>query len=112
MYSSTRPRPTDCQVPPPAATRDKPLRALIFDSYYDPYRGVVVFIRIVDGELRKGDKVLRFAPRYPHPRPPPQRAHTAFVPFASALHLGFLNRDLPRRTTARVALDGRTVASG
>ena len=46
------------QVPAPADTRDKPLRALIFDSYYDPYRGVVVFMRIVDGELRKGDKVI------------------------------------------------------
>jgi len=45
------------QVPPPAATSDQPLRALIFDSYYDPYRGVVVFIRVVDGELRKGDKI-------------------------------------------------------
>eukprot|EP00967_Tisochrysis_lutea_P154349 scaffold306396_cov33-Tisochrysis_lutea.AAC.2 len=44
-------------VPAPADTRDKPLRALIFDSYYDPYRGVVVFMRIVDGELRKGDKI-------------------------------------------------------
>ena len=44
-------------VPPPEARIDEPLRALIFDSYYDPYRGVVVFIRIVSGEVRKGDKV-------------------------------------------------------
>jgi len=45
------------RIPPPAPTIDEPLRALIFDSYYDPYRGVVVFIRLVDGEMRKGDKV-------------------------------------------------------
>jgi GTP-binding protein LepA len=44
-------------VPHPAADKEKDLRALIFDSYYDAYRGVVVFFRVVDGEVRKGDKV-------------------------------------------------------
>lgn len=44
-------------LPPPSADRTKNLRALIFDSYYDSYRGVVVFFRVVDGEVRKGDKV-------------------------------------------------------
>lgn len=44
-------------LPPPQADRSKPLRALIFDSYYDAYRGVVVFFRVIDGEVRKGDKV-------------------------------------------------------
>ncbi|CAI5481647.1 unnamed protein product, partial [Closterium sp. Yama58-4] len=45
------------KVPPPAPTRDQPLRCLIFDSYYDPYRGVIVYFRVVDGEVRKGDSV-------------------------------------------------------
>jgi len=45
------------RIPPPPATLEEPLRALIFDSYYDPYRGVVVFVRVVDGEMRKGDKI-------------------------------------------------------
>jgi len=45
------------QVPPPVDTRDEKLRALIFDSYYDAYRGVVVYFRVVDGTVRKGDKV-------------------------------------------------------
>jgi GTP-binding protein LepA len=44
-------------VPPPADTSSRPLRALIFDSYYDAYRGVVVLFRIVDGVLRRGDRV-------------------------------------------------------
>lgn len=44
-------------VPAPDADRSKALRALIFDSYYDAYRGVVVFFRVVDGEVRKGDKI-------------------------------------------------------
>lgn len=51
------------KVPPPEQTEceerlsEKPLRALIFDSYYDAYRGVVVFFRVVEGEIKKGDKV-------------------------------------------------------
>ena len=45
------------KVPAPAPKRAAPLRALIFDSYYDAYVGVVSQIRVVDGEIRKGDKV-------------------------------------------------------
>lgn len=48
-------------VPPPEDTVDKPLRALIFDSYYDPYRGVIVYFRVVDGNVKKGDKVRLMA---------------------------------------------------
>ncbi|MCQ2354961.1 MAG: translation elongation factor 4 [Clostridia bacterium] len=44
-------------VPPPTGDENKPLRALIFDSYYDSYLGVVVYIRIMDGVLRTGDKI-------------------------------------------------------
>ncbi|MBC6436331.1 elongation factor 4 [Nostoc sp. HG1] len=48
-------------VPPPADTVDQPLRALIFDSYYDPYRGVIVYFRLMDGRLKQGDKVRLMA---------------------------------------------------
>lgn len=49
------------RVPPPADTREKPLRALIFDSYYDAYRGVIVYFRVVDGSLAAGDVVKLMA---------------------------------------------------
>jgi GTP-binding protein LepA len=48
-------------VPPPRDTIDQPLRALIFDSYYDSYRGVVVYFRVMDGSVRRGDKVRLMA---------------------------------------------------
>jgi GTP-binding protein LepA len=48
-------------VPPPADTVADPLRALIFDSYYDPYRGVIVYFRVMDGTIRRKDKVRLMA---------------------------------------------------
>ncbi len=42
------------RVPPPRGLRDRPLRALIFDSHYDAYKGVVAYVRIVDGSVRAG----------------------------------------------------------
>jgi GTP-binding protein LepA len=49
------------RLPPPKGERDAPLKALLIDSYYDAYLGVVVLVRIVDGELRKGQKIRMMA---------------------------------------------------
>jgi GTP-binding protein LepA len=45
------------RMPPPAAPADNRVRALVFDSVYDTYRGVVTYVRVVSGTLRKGDKI-------------------------------------------------------
>ena len=48
-------------IPAPAGDSDKPLKALIFDSHYDSYLGVVVYIRVFDGSIRAGDRIRLMA---------------------------------------------------
>ena len=49
------------EIPAPKGDPDAPLKALIFDSHYDPYLGVVVYIRIFDGSIKAGDKIRLMA---------------------------------------------------
>jgi GTP-binding protein LepA len=49
------------RVPPPRGDADAPTRALIFDSVYDPYRGALVYFRVIDGGVRLGDRVRMLA---------------------------------------------------
>jgi len=49
------------RIPPPKGATDKPLRALIFDSHYDAYKGVIAYVRVMDGAVRSNDVVRMIA---------------------------------------------------
>jgi GTP-binding protein LepA len=49
------------QVAPPSGKDSEPARALIFDSYYDDYRGVILYVRVVDGAIRKSEQIVMMA---------------------------------------------------
>jgi GTP-binding protein LepA len=48
-------------IPPPKGHEDAPLRALVFDSYYDSYRGAIAYVRVMEGRLKVGDKIRMMA---------------------------------------------------
>ncbi|MBQ8623789.1 MAG: translation elongation factor 4 [Oscillospiraceae bacterium] len=48
-------------IPAPKGDTEKPLKALIFDSYYDPYKGVIIYVRVKEGTLKVGDTIKFFA---------------------------------------------------
>ncbi len=49
------------RIPPPKGDRDGPLKAMLVDSWYDPYLGVVILIRVIDGVIRKGQEIMFMA---------------------------------------------------
>ncbi len=49
------------ETPPPNGEADKPLRALVFDSYYDDYRGVILYVRVMDGQIAKNSQIKMMA---------------------------------------------------
>ncbi|HLI91104.1 MAG TPA: translation elongation factor 4 [Ktedonobacteraceae bacterium] len=49
------------QVPPPGGDPEQPLRALVFDSHYDAYKGVIAYVRVIDGQLHEGERIAMMA---------------------------------------------------
>ncbi|KKO51280.1 translation elongation factor 4 [Paenibacillus sp. DMB20] len=49
------------KVPAPTGSGEEPLKALIFDSHYDPYKGVIVYVRVIDGSIKAGSKIKMMA---------------------------------------------------
>ncbi|MCG8554841.1 MAG: translation elongation factor 4 [Proteobacteria bacterium] len=73
------------RVPPPRGHAHDPLRALVIDSWYDSYRGAVVLVRVVDGTLKKGEKIRMIAARADYE----VNEIGVFAPFPkAATHLG------------------------
>ena len=91
-------------VPPPRGSPEAPLRALIFDSWFDPYRGVITLLRVADGRLRLGQKIRLWSSGkvceveglgYQSPKPVPCEE-------LSAGEVGFLCANIKTVTDARI----------
>jgi GTP-binding protein LepA len=92
------------RLPPPAGDPDAPLKALIFDSWYDPYRGVVIVARVIDGVLRQGMKIRLMAEGQDYeatqvgvfvPKP-------VFVPELGVGEVGFLVANIKKVSDAKI----------
>ncbi|MEJ5367538.1 MAG: translation elongation factor 4 [Bryobacteraceae bacterium] len=92
------------RIPPPKGDPGAPLRALIFDSWFDPYRGVIILARVVDGTIRKGMKIRLWSTDkvyeveglgYQSPKPVP-------CDELSAGEVGFLYANIKTVSDARV----------
>ncbi len=82
-------------VPPPTGGAQAALRALIFDSYYDDYRGVILYVRVVDGQITKNDNLKMMAARNE----------------AQALEVGWLNPEMSPATSLQAGEIGYIVTN-
>ncbi len=92
------------RLPAPTGAPDAPLKALIFDSWYDSYRGAVVVVRVIDGVLRPGMKIRLMATEQDYPvdeigvfQPKP-----TLVRELAAGEVGFINAGIKKVTDARI----------
>ncbi len=83
-------------IPAPNGNPDAPLKALIFDSWYDPYQGVIVLVRVIDGTVKKGDRIRLMATRkeYEVLKVGVFAPHTMAVKELSAGEVGFITASI------------------
>ena len=92
------------KIPPPEGAPDAPLKALIFDSWYDPYQGVIVLVRVIDGSMKKGDKIRLMASRTEHEilKVGVFSPHTVAVNELTAGEVGFITASIKVVADAKV----------
>jgi GTP-binding protein LepA len=92
------------RIPPPSGDRDAPLKAMLVDSWYDPYLGVVILIRVIDGSIRKGQSVKFMAGGTTHlvDRVGAFRPKIEPLPELAAGEIGFITAQIKDITETRV----------
>ncbi|MHC0053717.1 translation elongation factor 4 [Actibacterium sp. D379-3] len=92
------------RLPAPKGDRDAPLKAMLVDSYYDAYLGVVVIIRVIDGMIRKGDKIkmMRTGGAYPVERLGVFRPKMENISELGPGEIGFLTASIKQVRDTRV----------
>jgi GTP-binding protein LepA len=92
------------RIPPPKGDRDAPLKAMLVDSWYDPYLGVVILIRVIDGSIKKGQQVKFMAGGTTHlvDRVGAFRPKIEQLPELAAGEIGFITAQIKDISETRV----------
>ncbi len=92
------------RIPPPKGDRDAPLKAMLVDSWYDPYLGVVILIRVIDGVIRKGQEIVFMAAGTRHlvDRVGCMRPKMEILPEIAAGEIGFITAQIKEVAQTRV----------
>ena len=92
------------RLPAPQGDRDAPLKAMLVDSWYDPYLGVVVMIRVIDGVIRKGDRIrmMQTGATYPIDRLAVLRPEMQNIPELGPGEIGVLTASIKQVRDTRV----------
>jgi GTP-binding protein LepA len=92
------------RIPPPKGDREAPLKAMLVDSWYDPYLGVVILIRVIDGVIRKGQEIVFMAAGTKHlvDRVGCMRPKMEILPEIAAGEIGFITAQIKEVAQTRV----------